>query len=302
MTSLGARDTSARFLGHVVVITGASSGIGRVTSRLLAAEGADLVIAARDTGSLQETAVELRAQGAIALPVMTDVSNEAQVEALAQAAVDRFGRIDAWVNDAGVYALGRAEDVPSSVIRKVIATNLNGTFYGSRAAIRQFRLQGAGTLVNVASGFGKVAAPLLSYYSASKFGVVGFSQALGMELRDERDIHVCCVLPSTIDTPIFQHAANFTRRRVQALPPVYPVRQAAEAIANCLVRPKAEVYVGGISRLAALYRWFAPSAYAATTARQVETTHFVDGTAEPTSGNVLSALPDLDLAEGGWSS
>ncbi|MEA2621686.1 MAG: hypothetical protein QOH61_596 [Chloroflexota bacterium] len=292
--------TKKRLAGRVVVITGASSGIGRATAHRMADEGARLVLAARDAGSLDAAVDEVRSRGAEAISVTVDVSEEAAVEALARAAVQSFGRIDVWVNNAGVYAFGRADETPSDVIRQVLAVNLEGTVYGSCAALRHFRGRGSGVLINVASGFGKVAAPLISSYVASKFAIVGYSQALRMELVDDENIHVCCVLPSTIDTPIFQHAANFTGRAPRALPPVHPVGLAADAIVECALRPRAEVYVGGIGRLAAIYRWFAPAAYEASTARQVEAMHFRDGSAPATTGNLFAPMPESNTVEGGW--
>jgi NAD(P)-dependent dehydrogenase (short-subunit alcohol dehydrogenase family) len=145
--------------GSVVVVTGASSGIGRAAVRLFAEHGARVVLAARSEGSLREVAQECEAAGGRALVVPTDVANEEAVEELARRSVEVFGRIDTWVNDAGVMAYGRFEDVPTEVFRRVIETNLFGQIHGSRAALARYTEQGEGVLVNMSSAWGRLTSP-----------------------------------------------------------------------------------------------------------------------------------------------
>ena len=163
--------------GKVVVVTGASSGFGKGAAREFAAAGASVVLAARRDQLLEELARGCEAAGGRALAVHTDVSKQADVEHLAQAALSQFGRIDVWVNNAGGGALGRFEEVPLADHVQVIETDLLGTLYGSYAAMRQFKAQGGGTLINVASVIGKVPAPYFASYAAAKHGVVGLNGA-----------------------------------------------------------------------------------------------------------------------------
>lgn len=226
----------------VVVITGASSGFGKGVAQRLAAEGAHIVLAARRTELIEELA---RQSGGQALAVTTDVGKESDVERLAQAAISKFGRIDVWINNAGVGAFGRFEDIPLADHVRLVQTNLMGVIYGSHFAMRQFRNQGRGTLINVASISGKIGTPYYASYSASKFGIVGLGQALNQELRlndlDE-NIHVCTINPMPFDTPFWEHAANYTGHTPRA----YPMNEAepvVDAIVDATTNPKKEVTV-----------------------------------------------------------
>ncbi len=145
--------------GSVVVITGASSGIGRATALLFARRGALVVLAARREEALREAAVECEAAGGQALVVPTDVADNGAVEELARRAVERFGRLDVWVNNAGVTSFGRFEETPQETNRRVVETNLLGAMYGAQAALRRFHDRGGGVLINVSSGFGFVGSP-----------------------------------------------------------------------------------------------------------------------------------------------
>jgi NAD(P)-dependent dehydrogenase (short-subunit alcohol dehydrogenase family) len=212
--------------GAVVVVTGASSGIGRATGLAFAQRGARVVLAARRAAALEELARECQAAGGQALPVPTDVTDEGAVAELARRPVERFGRIDIWVNNAGVYLLGSLEATPPEAFRRVLETNFFGYVHGARAVLPHFRDQGHGVLINNASVYSHVGAPWLTAYVSSKFAVRGFSEALCQELADLADVHVCTVSPSPIDTPIFASAANYSGRTVKAPPPTYPPEQA----------------------------------------------------------------------------
>jgi len=202
------------------VITGASSGIGRAAARLFAGEGARLVLAARAEGPLNDVVAECERRGARAFALSTDVRDEDAVERLAQAAVDEFGRLDVWVNGAGVIAYGRFEEVPTDVFRAVIETNLFGQVHGARAALRHFREQRTGVLINMSSIWGRVSAPHVSAYVTSKFAVRAFGECLRQELRDEPNIDVATMLPQAVDTPIFDRAANYAGRATRPIPPI----------------------------------------------------------------------------------
>jgi short-subunit dehydrogenase len=283
----------------VVVITGASSGIGRATALQIAKKKGTLVLAARQEEALQDAAEECGRLGARVLAIETDVTDEGQVQNLAQRAVETFGRIDAWVNDAAVTMLARFEQSPSDSFRRVIETNFFGYVHGARAVLPQFRAQGYGVLVNVASILGKAGAPYSSAYVASKFAITGFSESLRMELLDARQIHVCTILPATIDTPLFQKAANYTGRVVQPPPPVYPPEEVAAAIVRCLTHPKREVPVGNAGRMNSM-RTMAPALAERIIARKIDRQHLGDKSAPPSDGNLFQPLAEFHSVHGGW--
>ncbi|MEX0979667.1 MAG: SDR family oxidoreductase [Gemmatimonadota bacterium] len=286
----------------VVVITGASSGIGRATARAFAEKGAMLVLAARRETALQEVASECEVRGARTLVVPTDMADEAAVQTLARAAADTFGRIDTWVNNAAVSLFARFEEAPPEVYRKVFDTNFFGYVHGARAVLPIFREQGAGVLVNVSSVVATAPQPYTSAYVASKAAIEGFSECLRMELRlDDSDIRVCDVMPASIDTPIFQQSANYTGRAIKALDPAYPPEDVAEAIVKLAHRPRAETMVGNAGRMMAAEHSVAPRFYERMGARRVERNHFQDRSAEPTEGNLFVPMPEFATVRGGWS-
>jgi NAD(P)-dependent dehydrogenase (short-subunit alcohol dehydrogenase family) len=245
-------------LDRVVVVTGASSGIGRATAIHFARAGARVVIAARHAAGLEETAVRCDAAGRHALVQTTDVRDEAQVHALADAARREYGRLDVWVNNAGVGVIGRFEDVPPDVFRDIVETDFFGVVYGARAALAAFRAQGRGVLINLSSIAGAVPTPLQSAYVAAKFAVRGFSDTLWQELRGDPDIDVCTILPGPVDTPFWRNLANFSGRRVRDLPASVDADRVAAAIVACARAPRRHVYVGLPARVSALQHRIAP--------------------------------------------
>ena len=236
-----------RIKGCVVVVTGASSGIGRATAKALAARGARVVLVARDADSLREAAAECADAGAETLIATADVSDPEAVEAAAARAVERFGRIDAWVNAASVMMFGSFVDVPLEDLRRVLDVNLMGYVHGCRAALPRMIEQGRGVVVNVSSLLGVVALPFGSSYTMAKFAIRGLGGSLRHELRlsGVRGVRVCTVLPGPIDTPIFSNAANYSGRRSRALPPVSTPERVARIIVNQIRLPRPEVIAGG---------------------------------------------------------
>ena len=284
---------------RVVVVTGASSGIGRATALAFAERGDSVVIAARREAPLQELAAECEQRGGRALAVPADTSDEAAVQELARRAVERFGRLDVWVNNAGVALFGRFEDLPAADFRQVLETNFFGYVYGARAALPHFRRRGRGVLINNASINGVGGAPYATAYVAAKFAVRGFSESLRQELRGT-DVSVCTILPASIDTPLFQHAGNYVGRAAKPLNPTYDPEQVARAIVHCADKPRREVIVGNAGRTLALLHSIAPALYERTMAKQVEQDEFQDTPAPPSPGNLYEPVPAGTGASGGW--
>jgi NADP-dependent 3-hydroxy acid dehydrogenase YdfG len=194
---------------QVIVITGASSGIGLATAEAAAKEGAKLVLASRSAKALQEIATRINANGGEAVHVVADVGDRSQVERIAEAALSRFGRIDTWINDAGVSIYGRLVEVSEKDSRRLFDTNFWGVVNGSLAALPHLLKQG-GALINVGSEVSDAVVPLQGMYSASKHAVKGFTDALRVEIEevDKAQVSITLIQPTAVNTPYPQHAKN----------------------------------------------------------------------------------------------
>lgn len=244
--------------GKVVVLTGASSGIGRAAAVEFARKGARLVLAARGLPALEEVAALCRAAGSEALAVETDVTDEEAVRRLAARALELTGRIDVWVNNAGVTVFAPLLEGPFEDHRRVIETNVYGPIFGARAVLPIFRRQRAGVLINVGSVLGKVGQPYVPSYVISKFAVQGLSETLRKALAEERDIHVCTLLPYAVDTPHFEHGANHVGLDARAMPPMQSPQKVARGLVSLAERPRRELYVPGAARLGVIAHTVAP--------------------------------------------
>lgn len=235
----------------VIVITGASSGFGKGIALKLASEGATVVLAARRTQLLEEIAQQCRQLGGNALVVTTDVASEQDVERLAQYTLNSFGRIDVWINNAGVGAFGRFDEVPLADHKRLMDINFNGTLYGSYYAMRQFRQQHYGSLINIASVMGKVPLPYYASYTASKHAIVGLDAAINQELQvnNERNIHVTTIMPFAADTPWFNHTANYSGKSPRMIALDHPDK-IINAVVKAIHHPKKEIAVGYKAKLA----------------------------------------------------
>ena len=238
---------------QVIVITGASSGIGRVTAKAAAARGAKVLLIARNEASLGEVVAEIVAAGGTAAYKVADVGRAEEVEDAARDAVARFGRIDTWVNNAGTAIYAKLVDTPLKEHKRLFRTNYFGVVNGAMAAIPYLREHG-GALITIGSIASDLPSPILSAYSASKHAVKGYVDALRMELiADKVPIVVTLIKPAGIDTPIAQHAANHVDGEAMLPQPVYDPAIVARAILDAAEHPRRDVTVGGAGRLQVMF-------------------------------------------------
>ena len=283
----------------VVVITGASSGIGRATALAFAHRRAMLVVCARREAPLERVAEQCRSVGAEALAIPADVREEPSMRALAHHALDRFGRVDVWVNNAGVGALGGFEALPPDVFRSVVETDFFGCVHGARAVLPHFTSRGHGVLINVASMLGKMAMPYYTAYAAAKFAVVGFGETLREELIGT-GVDVVTIMPAAIDTPFFEHSANYTGRALKPPRPVYDPNDVASTIVRAAEHPRREIFVGGAARAMHALHTMMPALYEQLARTMADYDHFQDRSAAPTPGAVLAPVASGTDIRGGW--
>lgn len=242
---------------QVMVVTGASSGIGLVTARLAAAAGARVVLAARNARDLDRAVSAIRRAGGRAIAVAADVADPAQVEEIADGAIREFGRIDTWVNNAAVSMYGRITTLAIEDMRRQMDVNYWGQVYGSLAAVRHMRGRG-GVLINVASALSDRAIPLQANYCAAKHAIKAFTDGLRMELEEEGvPVVVTLVKPASIDTPFFEKARTYLGVEPQPVPPVYAPGVVARVILRAAQHPVRELIAGGAGAKLSLAR-FAP--------------------------------------------
>jgi short-subunit dehydrogenase len=233
---------------QVMVITGATSGIGLVTARRAAERGARVVLCSRNEPELKETVGQIERTGGTARSVVADVSHWDDVERLASTTIEEFGSLDTWINNAGVSFYGRLTEVAVEDMRQLFEVNFWGTVYGSRAAVPWLRRSG-GALINIGSVVSDRAIPLQGAYSASKHAVKGFTDALRMELEEEgAPISVTLIKPSAIDTPYFKHAKNYMEVKPKPPAPVYAPEVVANAILRAAEHPMRDITIGGGGR------------------------------------------------------
>lgn len=246
---------------QVIVLTGATSGVGLVTARKAAGMGARLVLVARSEESLHKLAEELREKGAEAITVTADVGRHEDVARVAHTAIERFGGFDTWVNNAGVTIFGRHADVPLEDQRRLFDTNYWGTVHGSLAAAAHLREHG-GTIINIGSEASDGPLPLQSAYAASQHAIKGFTDSLRLELEQEMaPISVTLIKPAGLETPLASHAKNFLDVEAQLPPPLYDPALAADAILFAAEHPRRDLFVGGAAKAFSAAAYYAPRTF-----------------------------------------
>jgi short-subunit dehydrogenase len=245
---------------QVIVITGASSGIGLATAAAAAEQGAKLVLAARSEQTLDDIVQQIKANGGEAISVTADVGRREDVERVAQSAIRQFGRIDTWVNDAGVSIYGRLDEVSDKDSRRLFDTNFWGVVYGSLAALPHLKAAG-GALINVGSEVSEAVVPLQGMYSASKHAVKGFTDALRVEIEevDKAPISITLIQPTAVDTPYPQHARNYMDKEPKLPTPMIDPHKVAAAILKAATKPQRDVKVGAMATMNTAIGKIAPS-------------------------------------------
>lgn len=283
---------------QVMVLTGATSGIGLVTARKASARGAKLVLAARNEAALKQLTDELNAGGGEAAYVVADVGSEGDIKKIAAEALNRFGNFDTWINNAGVSIYGKLEDVPTEDLRQLFETNFWGLVYGSLVAARNLKL-GGGAIINIGSTLSDRAIPLQGMYCASKHAVKGFTDALRMELESEdAPVSLTLIKPSAIDTPYKNHARNYLDSEPQNPPPVYAPETVADTILHCAENTVRDVFVGVAGKAMSVMGGYAPR----LTDKYMEATMLGQETDEPAAPNLNEGLfesNDSSLSERG---
>jgi len=287
-------------MSRTVVITGASSGAGRAIALAFAEKSDHLILASRNLEELKRVAVECEVLGATVQLVETDVTLQGAMINLAAEASQATGEIDIWVNNAGVLAVGAFEDTPVEVIDQVIKTNLLGYVHGAHAVLPYFKKQGRGVLINNISIGGFLPVPYGVAYSASKFGLRGFSSALKAELTSFPNIHICDAFPAFLDTPGIQHAGNYTAKQLKPAPPVYDPTRVAMAIVKLADHPRSEVMIGSLSVLLryayAAFPWITRS----VTGKVIKGYLNQAAAIPKTDGNVFNQVAYGNAVHGGW--
>jgi short-subunit dehydrogenase len=283
-----------------VVIIGASSGIGRATALAFAKEGSTLILVARRETVLQELALECKRDGARrAVPVCADVTEAESLQQVVEAAMQATGKIDVWINNAGIGAVGDFDIIPLKVHQQVINTSLIGHFNGTYTVLPIFKQQGYGVIINTISVGAWVPEPYAVSYTASKYGLRGFSESLRCELRHWPGIAICDVFPSYIDTPGFQHGANYTGRKLKPVPPVFSASLVADTMVDLARNPRNSATIGP-ANLYRILNVMSPALFR-TVLTGIMDKYFKRAKSAPiTDGHVFESSPNGTGVSGGW--
>ncbi|RZT36394.1 SDR family oxidoreductase [Cupriavidus agavae] len=280
---------------QVIVLTGATSGVGLVTARMAAAKGAKLVLVARSEEALHKLAEELREHGTEVITVTADVGKHQDVTHVAQSAIERFGGFDTWINNAGVTIFGRHGDVPLEDQRRLFETNYWGAVHGSLVAAshlrdpqHESRREFGGAIINMGSEACDGPLPLQSAYAASQHAIKGFTDTLRLELEQEKaSISVTLIKPAGMDTPLVTHAKNFLHVEPRQAPPLYDPSLAAEAILFAAEHPRRDMFVGASAKAFSAAAYHAPHAFDRFMSRFISRAQQTREPAGPIENNAL---------------
>jgi len=288
---------------ETVLITGASSGIGRATALELAGRGARLVLVARGKEALDDAADESRTAGASEVLVQpADVTDEQAIRDAVEAAVQQFGRLDAVVHAAQVMAYGTIEELPREVFEAVVETAVHGTAVVARVVLPLFREQQGGHLLVVNSLLGQVATPLMGSYVAAKWGQLGLVRVLQQEVRDAPGVEVSIIQPGGVDTPIYFQAASWTGSTGRPPPPVYSAERLGRRVVALLDRPRRQVQAGIFNPLITAGFRLLPGLYDTLVGPLLQRMAIANDDVPPTEGNVFRSQPSGNATEGRWHS
>ena len=276
---------------QVVVITGASSGIGRAAALAFAGHGSRLVLAARGRDGLAESERECRERGVEVLAVPTDIADPVALAGLEAAAMARFGRIDVWVQAAAATIAGPLGSEPVTEIRRLLDTNVLGNVLVARTALARFEAQGHGTLVLVGSLLGLFPNPLVPLYSMTKYATRGLALNLRQAVAGRPGVEVCLVVPGPVDTPLFRRSANHTGRRLRAIPPAAAPERVAATIVACARRPRRQATSGVLSHAALALHRVAPRSSEWLVARWSAATITGSAPAPESAGALFAPMP-----------
>lgn len=282
----------------VVLVTGASSGIGRATAVLLSGQGMPVVLASRSEAALLQAQQECGAGTTLVVP--TDVSKMDQVDALFEAAITHFGRVDAVVHSAAVLAYGRFEDVPTDVFNTALDVTVLGTANVARAALRHFHGQGGGRLVVVGSLLGSIATPYMSSYVTAKWAVHGLVRCLQIEARQTPGVEISLVSPGGVNTPVYEQAGTYVGRHGRPPPPVVSPERVARMVARRLERPARLTQVGPTNGLTIFGFRALPDIFDALVTPLLEAGGLSRDPVDPTPGNVLEPRVSGEAVHGPW--
>ncbi|HET6877913.1 MAG TPA: SDR family NAD(P)-dependent oxidoreductase [Jatrophihabitans sp.] len=288
---------------RVVLICGASSGIGLATALRFAGSGDRLALMARDPESLARAVAQCREAGARdVIQVPGNIARQSDVQQAVRTTVDRYGRLDAVVQSAMVMAYGQVEQLPAEVFRAVVDTATLGTFHLAQAVLPVFRRQRRGTLVVINSLLGEATVPDMGAYATAKWAQRALVRTLQQETRKASDVHVCMVSPGGINTPIYYQAATYTERQARPPFPVLKPERVAETVARLLERPRrnVSVRVGPVNPVILAGFRFLPSVYDRIVGALFRIASLSGPKIEPTPGNVLEPKPDGERLHGRW--
>jgi short-subunit dehydrogenase len=286
---------------QVVLIFGASSGIGRAAALRFARHGAHLVLASRSAEALDGAAAACRSAGAGEVTCAAlDINDAAAVQRVVDDTVERHGAIDVTVHSAAVMAYGRIEEVPAAVFEHVVDTAIHGTANIGRSVLGAYRRAGRGHLVVVSSLLASITAPTMGAYVTGKWGQLGLVRTLQIETRDLPEVHVSAVSPGGVSTPIYYQAASYIGSTGKPPPPVYSPDRVAAQIEARVARPRRLSQAGFANPLVILgFRLF-PAVFDALVGPLLRIFGYAHDGAGPTEGNVFVPRPDREATSGPW--